>query len=82
MKTYGSRAFAVAAPDLWNSLPDNIRSCDNLSTFKLLLRLIFLGKLITVNMAIFISVLIHSLFYYLFNWFVNVNFYLMVSNVV
>ena len=28
MKSYGSRAFPVAAPDLWNSLPDNIRSCD------------------------------------------------------
>ena len=38
MKSYGSRAFAVAAPDLWNSLPDNIRSCDNLSTFKSLLK--------------------------------------------
>ena len=70
MKTYGSRAFAVAAPDLWNSLPDNIRSCDNLSTFKPLLKTyLFREAYITVNMAIFISVLIHSLFYYLFNWF-------------
>ena len=31
MKSFGCRAFAVAAPDLRNSLPDNIRSCDNLS---------------------------------------------------
>ena len=61
MKSYGSRCFAVAAPDLWNSVPDNTRSCDNLS--------IFLGKLIIVSMAIFISVLIHLLFYYLFNCF-------------
>ena len=38
MKSCGSRAFAVAAPDVWNSLPDNIRSCDNLSTFKSLLK--------------------------------------------
>ena len=32
------RAFTIAAPDLWNSLPDNIRSCDDLSTFKSLLK--------------------------------------------
>ena len=33
-KSYGSRAFAASAPDLWNSLPDDIRSCNNLSTFE------------------------------------------------
>ena len=26
LKTYGSRAFAVPAPELWNKLPDDIRS--------------------------------------------------------
>ena len=26
LKTYGSRAFAVSAPELWNKLPDDIRS--------------------------------------------------------
>ena len=61
MKSYEYRAFAVAAPDLLNSLPDNTRSCDNLS--------IFLAKLIIVSMAIFISVLIRLLFYYLFHCF-------------
>ena len=55
MKSFGSRAFAVAAPDLRNSLPDNLRSCDNLSNFKLFSRLIFLGKLIIVSIAIFFS---------------------------
>ena len=34
LKTYGSRDFAVSAPDLWNSSPDNFGSCDNLNTFK------------------------------------------------
>ena len=34
LKTYGSRAFAVSAPELWNSLPVSIRSCDTLSSFK------------------------------------------------
>ena len=34
LKTYGSRAFSVSAPELWNKLPDDIRSCENLSLFK------------------------------------------------
>ena len=38
LKTYGSRAFAVSAPELWNSLPVSIRSCNNLSSFKSNLR--------------------------------------------
>ena len=68
MKSYGSKAVAVAAPDLRNSLPDNIRSCDNSSNLKVSLRLIFLGKLIIVSMAIFlISILFRQLFDYLFN---------------
>ena len=32
LKTYGSRAFAVSTPKLWNKLPDDIRSCKNLQT--------------------------------------------------
>ena len=34
LNTYGSRAFSVSAPELWNKLPDDIRSCENLSLFK------------------------------------------------
>ena len=34
MKSNGFRAFAVSASELWNSLPDTIRSCDNLITLK------------------------------------------------
>ena len=34
LKTYGSREFSVSAPELWKNLPDNIRSCENLSLFK------------------------------------------------
>ena len=29
LKTYGSRAFSVSAPELWNKLPDDIRSREN-----------------------------------------------------
>ena len=31
--TYGDKAFQVAAPTLWNSLPPNIRTIDNLDIF-------------------------------------------------
>ena len=34
LNTYGSRAFSVSAPELWNKLPDDIRSCENLSLVK------------------------------------------------
>ena len=34
LKTYGPRAFHVSAPKIWNKLPDDIRSCENLSLFK------------------------------------------------
>ena len=33
LKSYGSRAFAVLAPELWNKLTVDIRSCDNLNLF-------------------------------------------------
>ena len=31
---HGSRAFAVSAPELWDKLPDDIRSCGNLNLFQ------------------------------------------------
>ena len=34
LKSYGSRAFAVASPQLWNDLPEQIKNSDNLQTFK------------------------------------------------
>ena len=34
LKTYGSRAFSISAPELWNKLPNDIHSCENLSLFK------------------------------------------------
>ena len=32
--TYGDRAFSVAAPKLWNSVPYEIRSSESLNKFK------------------------------------------------
>ena len=34
LKFYGDRSFQVAAPRLWNSLPDDIRLIQNLDVFK------------------------------------------------
>ncbi|XP_072770959.1 uncharacterized protein [Nerophis lumbriciformis] len=36
--TWGDRAFSIAAPTLWNSLPKPIRDCSDLPTFKSLLK--------------------------------------------
>ena len=33
-KTYGDRAFSVAAPRLWNSLPQKLRQMDDINHFK------------------------------------------------
>ena len=33
-KTFTSRSFSTAAPTLWNSLPDDLRTIDSLLTFK------------------------------------------------
>ena len=38
LKNYGDRAFAVAAPKLWNSLPADIRSSTSLESFKAALK--------------------------------------------
>ena len=38
LKTYGDRAFSRAAPDLWNSLPLDIKCASSLATFKLELK--------------------------------------------
>ena len=34
LETYGFRAFSVIAPTLWNDLPIDIRSIDNVNKFK------------------------------------------------
>ena len=37
-RSWGDRAFSVAAPRLWNNLPDNLKSCTSLDQFKSLLK--------------------------------------------
>ena len=38
LKTYGCRSFQYSASILWNNLPDDIRTCSELSVFKGLLK--------------------------------------------
>ena len=38
LKLYGDRSFSVAGPRLWNALPDDIRLCQSLDTFKRMLK--------------------------------------------
>jgi len=33
-KTFSRRAFSVADPDIWNSLPPEIKQTENFATFK------------------------------------------------
>ncbi|KAL3061673.1 hypothetical protein OYC64_009763 [Pagothenia borchgrevinki] len=35
-RTWGDRAFSIAAPTLWNSFPQHIRDCTDPPTFKTL----------------------------------------------
>ena len=35
---YGDRSFAVAAPTLWNSIPQHLRMCESTDHFKSLLK--------------------------------------------
>jgi len=44
--TVGGRSFPVAGPTIWNSLPDNVISAPNLSTFRQRLKtFLFLASL-------------------------------------
>jgi len=38
LSTVGSRAFAVAAPHIWNTLPTGVVAASSLSTFRRLLK--------------------------------------------
>jgi hypothetical protein len=43
-KTLADRAFAHAAPQLWNSLPLDVRNCENISAFKKRLKTFLFNK--------------------------------------
>ena len=61
LKFYGDRSFQVAAPGLWNSLRDDIRSIQKLDVFKhkmktLLLREAFISHLTTLFFSFFLYI--------------------------
>jgi len=43
LNSYGRRAFSVAAPLLWNSLPQHVRDAESLDIFKRELKTVFLN---------------------------------------
>ena len=52
LKTYGDRAFSVAAPKLWNELPLDLRSLDTINLFKKHLKTDLFKKAIMFNFFI------------------------------
>ena len=63
LKTYGFRAFSVIAPILWNDLPVDIRSIDDVNKFKSKLKT-FLASLRTILgflFCIFVTMYIYNI---------------------
>ena len=44
LNSYGRRAFSVAAPLLWNSLPQHLRDAESLGIFRRELKTVFLKR--------------------------------------
>ena len=49
LKSYGKRAFSNAAPELWNSIPSDIRQCLDISCFKRKLKTFLFKKAYSSN---------------------------------
>ena len=52
MRTYGVRAFAISVLELWNQLPDDIKSIDSFTTFKSKLKIYFLISLSRIDFSL------------------------------
>ena len=61
LNSYGKRAFSVAAPELWNNLPEEIKSANPIDDFKRKLKHSFLFEL--VNRDVYESINNLSLVY-------------------
>ena len=44
LQSFGARAFSVAAPTLWNSLPLELRNVDSINVFKSKLKTLLFGE--------------------------------------
>ena len=54
LNSYGKRAFSVAAPKLWNNLPEDIKSATQLMILNANLKHFFLYELINRNVFIYL----------------------------
>ena len=61
---FGDRAFSVAEPVIWNSIPESIRALDNDQTFKRLLKMHFLKLTSLILSFHFNSVMLHYIPYW------------------
>ena len=59
LKNYGDKAFAKAAPELWNNLPIDIRSCNSVNSFKKKLKTHLFKKLMEYNCVLFEQLIAH-----------------------
>ena len=51
LKTYGFRAFSVIAPMLWNDLPVDMRSIDDVNIFKSKLKTFLLKRVYELSLG-------------------------------
>jgi len=54
LNSYGKRAFSVAAAELWNNLPEDIKSANSIDDFKRKLKTFLLCEL--MNRDVFIVI--------------------------
>ena len=64
LNSYGKRAFSVAAPELWNNLPEDIKSANSIYDLNANLKHFFLCEL--MNRDVFICYFLSIVFIYLF----------------
>ncbi len=71
LRNYRFRAFSVASPQLWNALPLDIRSCNDISECKCKLTL----QLTQANQLVFLFFLFFFLLIFYFLLYTNCNFF-------
>ena len=70
--TLGDRAFAVAAPSLWNSLPSELRSITCVNSFKAHLKTFLFRHAYLTEILIILSLIIYQLVFTILCTFFNV----------
>ena len=52
-------AFSCSAPKLWNSLPQSVKCCDTLNSFKKCLKTVILTHFSLIQISYFLAILRH-----------------------